>query len=63
MKEEEFTSCILEEFKLFTANCTASLSIDEEHQESMLLDGCLLLLCFHFAPHVLLESVLGLLIK
>ncbi len=37
-------SSILEEFKLFVADCTTSLFLNKEHQEATLLDGRLFFL-------------------
>jgi hypothetical protein len=44
MKEYDKSSGILEEFKLFVADCSACRFLNKEHQEASLLDGCLLFL-------------------
>ncbi len=63
MKECDKSSGILEEFKLFVADCSACLFLNKEHQEATLLDGRLFLLQFDSAPHVVLKTNFRLMIS
>ena len=53
MKEYDKSSGILEEFKLFLADCTTGFLFIEKHQEVTLLNGPLFLLCLRLALHFL----------